>query len=71
MVLVRCFCSVVLCYDHCHFYLFQCQEGKEEGCGCTEGGKGSSAEEEVWDLLMASVLLWIYGLLGNSGFTRW
>lgn len=47
MVLMRCFCAVVLCYDHCHFYLLQRQEG-EKGCECAEEGEGSSAEDEIW-----------------------
>ena len=63
MVLVRCFCPLAFCHDHCHFYLFQRQEGEEEGYCCAKRGKGSSAQEEIWYPLMeiavpgASVIL--------------
>ena len=59
---MRCFCPAVLCDDHCHVHLFQCQEGEEEGYGCAERGQGGSAEEEIW-----VVLIGIAVVLGHRG----
>ena len=52
MVLMRCFCPPVLCYDYCHVHLLYCQEGEEKGCRCAKGGKGGSAEEAIWYFLI-------------------